>query len=159
MGLVRRVDPRPGSLDSTLAYADDGALHYGQKFRLQANPACVEDPASPPLFLKSAPVARAPPSPAPSRRARPETEGDLAGLRARSQSLHHFAKLSRHQEVSFSSNATGDALWTVVTPDPARHAVSLGVPVLAGAPVLLQHVNTRAPLAHRPNMQQSRARG
>lgn len=113
-----RVEARPGSLDSTVRYDDDAPLHYGQKFRLMANPAACSDPAAPPMFLKSCPV-----------------------------SLQHFAKFSRHLEVSFTFNQTADTVWTVLTPDPAKQLVSLGVPVMAGAPVLLQHVNTKTALA------------
>ena len=47
-----------------------------------ANPACQPESATLPVFLKSCPV-----------------------------SLNHYAKFSRFQEVSFTSNETYDTVW------------------------------------------------
>lgn len=119
--IVVKVQPRPGSLDSTVRYSDGETLHYGQKFRLMVNPAALPDASPGPFFLKSCPV-----------------------------SVHHFAKLSRHQEVAFTSNETSDTVWIALTPDPTKQAVSEGVAVLAGAPVILVHCNTKGMLSAEP---------
>jgi len=96
---------------------DDEVLHYGQKVKLMANPMCVgaELSSAPetPLFLKSYAI-----------------------------STTHFSKFSRFQEVVLSPNDSYDAVWQVLTPDPAKRLVSEGVPVMAGAPILLQHCAT-----------------
>lgn len=159
------------------------------------NPLALADPASGPFYLKSCPV-----------------------------STQHFAKLSRHQEVAFTSNDTSDTIWCAflcsacarararascaplcfcscctvwllclasgtslsqnstrrseaysraakpapdasgapslsfpfstrriaLTPDPTKQAVSEGLTILAGAPLLLVHCQTKGMLSAEP---------
>jgi len=115
---IVRVEVRAGTLESTIRYDDADTVHYGQKFRLMANPACQPESATAPLFLKSCPV-----------------------------SLNHYAKFSRFQEVSFSQAENYDTVWVLLTPDPAQQLISEGVSVAVGAPVIVQHAATKAPLS------------
>jgi len=93
-------------------------LHYGQKFKIIANPMIVGEPldrdgVEDPLYLRSMAV-----------------------------STTNFAKFSRHQEVVLTNDAGFNTIWTVLCPDPAKRLVSEGSPVMAGAPVILCHAAT-----------------
>merc|ERR1719453_1642140 len=57
-------------------------------------------------------------------------------------STTHFAKYSRFQEVVCSPNSGFETVWQVLTPDPSKRMVSEGVPVMAGAPIILLHCAT-----------------
>ena len=105
------------------AQYDDSLLHYGQKIKIVAFPACTGDAVDAaggenPLFLRSMPI-----------------------------STTHFAKFSRNQEVALTAKESSATVWTVLTPDPTKRLVSEGLPVVAGAPVLIQHCGTKQNLS------------
>lgn len=111
------VKHTPGKKEILVDTFDDNTVHYGQKVKIVANPMCVgaelSYPGEQPLYLKSYPV-----------------------------STTHFAKFSRFQEVVLSPNDGYETVWEVVTPDPTKRMVSAGVPVMAGAPIVLLHCGT-----------------
>lgn len=98
---------------------DDDLLRYGQKVKIVSNPTAQggggggEGAAVPALRLKSYAVGQT-----------------------------HFAKYSRFCEVVASANDSYECVYEVLTPDPTKRLVSEGVPVMAGAPVLLLHSQT-----------------
>uniref|UniRef100_A0A7S2QFJ9 MIR domain-containing protein n=1 Tax=Zooxanthella nutricula TaxID=1333877 RepID=A0A7S2QFJ9_9DINO len=57
------------------------------------------------------------------------------------------AKFSRHQEVTSLSERIGETKWKVLYPDVNQRFEMDGEPVLAGSPVVLQHVQTGSFLA------------
>mmetsp|Transcript_18271 Transcript_18271/g.45445 ORF Transcript_18271/g.45445 Transcript_18271/m.45445 type:complete len:296 (-) Transcript_18271:170-1057(-) len=91
---------------------DDDLLHYGQKVKFVVNAAAQGDAAAA-IKLKSYPV-----------------------------STTHFAKFSRFCEVVASGNDSYECVFEVLTPDPTKRLVSEGVPVMAGAPIVLLHSQT-----------------
>ena len=60
-------------------------------------------------------------------------------VRSFAVSQTHFAKYSRRGEVVASGNDSYECVFEILTPDPAKRLVSEGVPVMAGAPVVLLH--------------------
>ena len=91
---------------------DDSVLHYGQKVKIVSNPAATNGEGKP-LKLKSYAVSQT-----------------------------HFAKYSRFCEVVASGNDSYECVYEVLTPDPTKRLVSEGVPVMAGAPIVLLHCQT-----------------
>ena len=93
---------------------DDDLLHYGQKVKIVSNPAARgAEAGEKSLKLKSYAVGQT-----------------------------HFAKYSRFCEVVASANDSYECVYEVLTPDPTKRLVSEGVPVMAGAPVVLLHSQT-----------------
>jgi hypothetical protein len=113
-----------------------GAVCYGDRLVLVANPlAQGEAPGA--VDDAAAAAATGPPC---------AGSGRLV-LVSRPAAPGVAARLSRHQLVAFSSAAPGfDAAWEVAPPDPLAADAAPGAPVRAGAPVLLVHAATRAPL-------------
>ena len=71
-------------------------------------------------------------------------------LRSEPVSTLHYAKYSHQQEVVVAPGNDYSATWTVLYPDPSKRLVSEGLPVPAGAPVILQHSATRQDLSVEP---------
>jgi hypothetical protein len=104
----------PSTAVLTMTY-DDDLLHYGQKVKIVVNPL-----------------------------AHGGAEGGGGPLRLTSFAVGqtHFAKFSRHCEVVAGGADSYACVFEVLTPDPAKRLVSEGVPVMAGAPVVLRHAQT-----------------
>ena len=104
--------PRTAKAAAMLPTYDDDILHYGQKVKLVVNPAAIEG-----------------------------SDWDVATCRLKSFTVSqtHFAKFSRRCEVVASGNDSYECVFEVLTPDPAKRLVSEGVPVMAGAPIVLLH--------------------
>jgi hypothetical protein len=103
---------------------EGNTLRYGQRLLLMANPMAQGEKlgadllrGSKPLYLVSRPVTAT-----------------------------TAAKLSRHQLVAFTAAPSFDAVWETVPIDPLERARAAGRTVMAGDPLLLVHVATRAPL-------------
>lgn len=107
--------PRTAKAAAMLPTYDDDVLHYGQKVKLAVNPAAIEG-----------------------------SGWDVATCRLKSFTVSqtHFAKFSRRCEVVASGNDSYECVFEVLTPDPAKRLVSEGVPVMAGAPIVLLHCQT-----------------
>ena len=107
--------PRTAKAAAMLPTYDDDVLHYGQKVKLAVNPAAIEG-----------------------------SDWDVATCRLKSFTVSqtHFAKFSRRCEVVASGNDSYECVFEVLTPDPAKRLVSEGVPVMAGAPIVLLHCQT-----------------
>ena len=107
--------PRTAKAAAMLPTYDDDILHYGQKVKLVVNPAAIEG-----------------------------SDWDVATCRLKSFTVSqtHFAKFSRRCEVVASGNDSYECVFEVLTPDPAKRLVSEGVPVMAGAPIVLLHCQT-----------------
>lgn len=104
----------PASAVLTRTYDDDDVLRYGQKVKIASNPAAQGGgEVVKSLKLKSYAVGQT-----------------------------HFAKYSRFCEVVAGANDSYDCVFEVLTPDPTKRLVSEGVPVMAGAPVVLLHSQT-----------------
>lgn len=117
--LVSYIPPPQSPLEPEY---DDDTLRYGQKVQLVVHPAASGQSVDSaggqrPLRLFSKPV-----------------------------STTHFAKYCRNQLVGFTYRNSFDTVWEVVTPDPTHRALSVGLEVLAGAPVMLVHSATQKPL-------------
>eukprot|EP00199_Chlamydomonas_sp_CCMP681_P002151 CAMPEP_0119111138 /NCGR_PEP_ID=MMETSP1180-20130426/34119_1 /TAXON_ID=3052 ORGANISM="Chlamydomonas cf sp, Strain CCMP681" /NCGR_SAMPLE_ID=MMETSP1180 /ASSEMBLY_ACC=CAM_ASM_000741 /LENGTH=424 /DNA_ID=CAMNT_0007097937 /DNA_START=15 /DNA_END=1289 /DNA_ORIENTATION=+ len=100
----------------------DDIIHYGQKLRLAVHPAALGGAADAqggprPLCLFSKPVTTT-----------------------------HCAKYTRNQLVGFTYRNTFETVWEVVTPVPSQRALSVGLEVLMGAPIMLVHCATQKPL-------------
>ena len=104
--------PRTAKAAAMMPVYDDDVLHYGQKVKLVVNPAAMEGSNwnVEKCFVKSFTVSQT-----------------------------HFAKYSRRGEVVASGNDSYECVFEILTPDPAKRLVSEGVPVMAGAPVVLLH--------------------
>lgn len=113
--------PPPGRNSSLESEYDGPALRYGQKFRLALNPNALGEPldaqgGSLPLCLYAKPV-----------------------------SMQYSAKYSKGKPlVGLTHRSTSaETLWQVLVPDPSQRAISEGLEVMAGAPVLLVHAMTQ----------------
>lgn len=104
--------PRTAKAAAMMPVYDDDVLHYGQKVKLVVNPAATD--AS-------------------------NWNVDKCYVRSFAVSQTHFAKYSRRGEVVASGNDSYECVFEILTPDPAKRLVSEGVPVMAGAPVVLLH--------------------
>ncbi|KAJ9532387.1 hypothetical protein QJQ45_010424 [Haematococcus lacustris] len=118
--ILLKYQPPPNSTSEP--EFDGDILRYGQKVRIACHPFATGQPLDSaggprPLCLFSKPV-----------------------------STTHCAKYSRSQLVGFTYKQTYDTVWEVVTPEPAERALSVGLEVLAGAPILLLHCATQKPL-------------
>ena len=63
-------------------------------------------------------------------------------LRSYATSTTRFAKRSRFCEVALSASDAYECVFEILTPDPTKRLVSEGVPVSAGAPVVIRHCQT-----------------
>lgn len=98
---------------------DDESVRYGQKVRVVLNASAGGLGGESKLYLRSFAV-----------------------------STTRAAKLSRKCEVAASTGAASyECVFEVLTPDPAKRLVSEGVPLMAGAPVVLKHCQTNQCLA------------
>ena len=104
--------PRTAKAAAMMPVYDDDVLHYGQKVKLVVNPAATEGS---------------------------NWNVDKCFVRSFAVSQTHFAKYSRRGEVVASGNDSYECVFEILTPDPAKRLVSEGVPVMAGAPVVLLH--------------------
>ena len=104
--------PRTAKAAAMMPVYDDDVLHYGQKVKLVVNPAATDGS---------------------------NWNVEKCFVRSFAVSQTHFAKYSRRGEVVASGNDSYECVFEVLTPDPAKRLVSEGVPVMAGAPVVLLH--------------------
>ena len=104
--------PRTAKAAAMMPVYDDDVLHYGQKVKLVVNPAATDGS---------------------------NWNVDKCFVRSFAVSQTHFAKYSRRGEVVASGNDSYECVFEILTPDPAKRLVSEGVPVMAGAPVVLLH--------------------
>ena len=104
--------PRTAKAAAMMPVYDDDVLHYGQKVKLVVNPAATEGS---------------------------NWNVDKCFVKSFAVSQTHFAKYSRRGEVVASGNDSYECVFEILTPDPAKRLVSEGVPVMAGAPVVLLH--------------------
>ena len=104
--------PRTAKAAAMMPVYDDDVLHYGQKVKLVVNPAATDGT---------------------------NWNVDKCYVRSFAVSQTHFAKYSRRGEVVASGNDSYECVFEILTPDPAKRLVSEGVPVMAGAPVVLLH--------------------
>ena len=104
--------PRTAKAAAMMPVYDDDVLHYGQKVKLVVNPAATEGS---------------------------NWNVEKCFVRSFAVSQTHFAKYSRRGEVVASGNDSYECVFEILTPDPAKRLVSEGVPVMAGAPVVLLH--------------------
>ena len=104
--------PRTAKAAAMMPVYDDDVLHYGQKVKLVVNPAATESS---------------------------NWNVEKCFVRSFAVSQTHFAKYSRRGEVVASGNDSYECVFEILTPDPAKRLVSEGVPVMAGAPVVLLH--------------------
>ena len=104
--------PRTAKAAVMMPVYDDDVLHYGQKVKLVVNPAATDGS---------------------------NWNVEKCFVRSFAVSQTHFAKYSRRGEVVASGNDSYECVFEVLTPDPAKRLVSEGVPVMAGAPVVLLH--------------------
>ena len=63
-------------------------------------------------------------------------------LRSYAVSTTRFAKRSRFCEVAVSAFDSYECVFEILTPDPTKRLASEGVPVSAGAPVVIRHCQT-----------------
>ena len=68
-------------------------------------------------------------------------------LRSYATSTTRFAKRSRFCEVALSASDAYECVFEILTPDPRKRLVSEGVPVAAGAPIVIRHCQTNQCLA------------
>ena len=68
-------------------------------------------------------------------------------LRSYATSTTRFAKRSRFCEVALSASDAYECVFEILTPDPQKRLVSEGVPVAAGAPIVIRHCQTNQCLA------------
>ena len=104
--------PRTAKAAAMMPVYDDDVLHYGQKVKLVVNPAATDGS---------------------------NWNVEKCFVRSFAVSQTHFAKYSRRGEVVASGNDSYECVFEILTPDPAKRLVSEGVPVMAGAPVVLLH--------------------
>ena len=104
--------PRTAKAAAMMPVYDDDVLHYGQKVKLVVNPAATDGS---------------------------NWNVEKCYVRSFAVSQTHFAKYSRRGEVVASGNDSYECVFEILTPDPAKRLVSEGVPVMAGAPVVLLH--------------------
>jgi len=108
----------PGSSAFLTPTWDDDVVRYGQKVKIVINPQAGGikggDPSAPePVRLRSYPV-----------------------------STTRAAKYSRFCEIAASATDSYECAFEILTPDPTKRLVSEGIPVMAGAPVVIRHCQT-----------------
>ncbi|GBG81989.1 hypothetical protein CBR_g34169 [Chara braunii] len=110
-----------GEEDECTAWEPCTVLHYGEKFRLVANPMVqgrqIND-LQEPLYLHS--YAHSP-----------------GGF---------YSRYSRHQEVVMTATRNYGSVWAAVCLDPTRRMLTEGDPVRAGDALVLEHKATGTPL-------------
>mmetsp|Transcript_19170 Transcript_19170/g.36701 ORF Transcript_19170/g.36701 Transcript_19170/m.36701 type:complete len:408 (-) Transcript_19170:219-1442(-) len=117
--LVKYIPPaNPKGVLHAPTYNDE-LVHYGQHLHLVAHPQAfgleLDDKGGPdPWYVRSMP-----------------------------QSMNHFSKLTRHQEISATPRNSYHCVWQILDPNPANRPKLIGQPVQTGAPVLLEHCSTR----------------
>ena len=102
---------------------DDDLVRYGQKVKIALNAAAGAISGS---------------------RSRSEADASDGKNRLRSYAVSttRCAKRSRFCEVAVSAFDSYECVFEILTPDPTKRLVSEGVPVSAGAPVVIRHCQT-----------------
>jgi len=120
--------PPRASAFLTTDVPDDDLVRYGQKVKIALNAAAgaIDESANDESARRVKSVNR---------------------LRSYATSTTRFAKRSRFCEVALSASDAYECVFEILTPDPQKRLVSEGVPVAAGAPIVIRHCQTNQCLA------------